>query len=154
MAIGLTDDQQVLAVAVGEWAGGSLLDLAVAVEACAHAVVPGALVPTAAAALTLTWAEQRAGDVADVVRGSAAGTETVAVGLGTSTLTATDGGWSGSASGCVGRRCGQTAAPTCRTSSDSCSSWYAATASPAARRSDLLAIRLRLPSLHRCQGAE
>jgi hypothetical protein len=98
MAIGLTDDQQVLAVAVGEWAGGSLLDLAVAVEACAHAVVPGALVPTAAAALTLTWAEQRAGDVADVVRGSAAGTETVAVGLGTSTLTATDGGWSGSAS--------------------------------------------------------
>jgi 3-oxochol-4-en-24-oyl-CoA dehydrogenase len=94
-------DMGVAGIALPEDLGGgagSLLDLAVAVEACAGAMVPGVLVPTAAAALALARVRELARDAADVVRGCAMGAATVAVGLGSSTLTSTDVGWSGSAS--------------------------------------------------------
>ena len=55
-------------------AGGTLLDLAVAVEACAAAMVPGPLLPTAVASVVL--------QDAPVLEGIAAGTVTVAVDLG------------------------------------------------------------------------
>ncbi len=56
--------------------GGSLLDLAVAVEAAAAAMVPGSLTPTAAAAMAL----RDVPEAADLLRGVAEGEVTIGVG--------------------------------------------------------------------------
>lgn len=64
-------------------AGGTLLDLAVAVEACAAAMVPGPLLPTAVASVALG----EAGHDGPVLSGIADGSVSVALGVGDSTVT-------------------------------------------------------------------
>src|SRR4051812_17312681 len=61
-------------------AGGSLVDVAVAVEACAHAMVPGPALPTLLAAVLLSSEK-------DVLEGIAEGSVCVGVGMGDSTIT-------------------------------------------------------------------
>ena len=64
-------------------AGGTLLDLAVAVEACAAAMVPGPVLPTAVASVVL--------DDGTLLGEIAAGAVSVALGTGGSTISLTDG---------------------------------------------------------------
>ena len=71
-------------------AGGSFLDLAVAVEACAAAMVPGPVLPTVTAACVLP-------EGSDVLAGIADGSASVALGMGTSTLGIRDGRLQGTA---------------------------------------------------------
>src|SRR4051812_8257041 len=60
-------------------AGGSFVDLAVAVEACAASMVPGPVLPTVAAACVLP-------EGTDLLAGIAEGSASVALGMGASTL--------------------------------------------------------------------
>jgi alkylation response protein AidB-like acyl-CoA dehydrogenase len=68
-------------------AGGTLLDLAVAVEACAQAMVPGPLLSTAAASVVL--------DDEQLLAGIASGAVRVALGVGSSDIEMTDARASG-----------------------------------------------------------
>ena len=64
-------------------AGGTLLDLAVAVEACAAAMVPGPVLPTAVAGVVL--------EDETLLREIAAGAASVALGTGATTISLADG---------------------------------------------------------------
>lgn len=72
-------------------AGGSLVDVAVAVEACAHAMVPGPVLPTLLAALALSSEK-------DVLEGIADGSLSIGVGMGGSTIRVAEGTVGGEAS--------------------------------------------------------
>jgi alkylation response protein AidB-like acyl-CoA dehydrogenase len=83
----------VVAIAVPEThggAGGSFLDLACAVEACAHGMAPGPLLPTAVAATLL--AEHPDGPAGELLRRLADGSASVAVALRETDLALDDDG--------------------------------------------------------------
>ena len=72
-------------------AGGSLLDLAVAVESCAAAMVPGPLLPTAVASVVLSGfrdarSARSSTTGAALLEGIASGSVSVALGMGQSTI--------------------------------------------------------------------
>ena len=72
-------------------AGGSLLDVAVALEACAHGMVPGPVLPTLLAAVVLSSEKE-------ILEALAEGSICFGVGMGRSTVTVGEGVASGEAS--------------------------------------------------------